>query len=290
SYEKAEGDYVPRLNGPGQHQRGKDESLDHGKPLGPEQQMLAVVSVRHNTGERAEKKRGDLVGKGHHAEQKRRAGNPVDKPAKRDLLCPCPDKRHTLAEEKKAVIPVSECSKNRPDAYPQTKLHYTFPWTLNPMIYRLGRSRFLAGLRLYSENCFSSTSAHMSTARHSFSSSFSACFPYRSCPCDLFFRWCPSGNTGAISTPREVSVRKGGIFRPRIRSVAGSGKERACPPSRQAQDKFACRREGLRGGVHQYRLAGRVPPPQGGKGPFPDGNYLKLRELICCSTPAFSFR
>src|SRR5208282_4148338 len=44
------------------------------------------------------------------------------------------------------------------------------------------------------------------------------------------------------STPCEASVRKGGIFR--------SGKERTCPPSRQAQDKFACRREGLRGGVH----------------------------------------
>ncbi len=42
----------------------------------------------------------------------------------------------------------------------------------------------------------------------------------------------PSGNSGANSTPREVSVRKGGIFR--------TGKEI----------------EGLRGGVRRYHLAG----------------------------------
>ena len=44
--------------------------------------------------------------------------------------------------------------------------------------------------------------------------------------------YCPSGNTTSNPTPREVSARKGGIFR--------SGQEI----------------EGLRGGVHGYRLAG----------------------------------
>jgi hypothetical protein len=80
-----------------------------------------------------------------------------------------------------------------------------------------------------------------------------------------FTNSCPSENPGTNSTPREVSVRKGGLFRSGAYSLAPRHfriaqrrtercQERACPPS-ETQDKFACRREGLRGDVPMYRRA-----------------------------------
>ena len=73
--------------------------------------------------------------------------------------------------KKKTIIPVLEWTKKNPEIA-ETKLHYIFPRELNSLIYYLCRSGFLADLKLYSENCFSSTSQVMCPLRSVLSIAF----------------------------------------------------------------------------------------------------------------------
>ncbi len=102
---------MPDSNVSGQRQHGKDEGQDHRYRLGRDQNPMAVGSIRRRPADRREEKDRDLGGERRHAEQRRRAGEPVHQPRLGDRLHPGAGERNQLSREEELVIAMAEGAK-----------------------------------------------------------------------------------------------------------------------------------------------------------------------------------
>ena len=71
------------------------------------------MPVDNNTGDRGQKKCGDLRSETGEPQKKSGIGHLIDKPADSKLLHPGSDKRNALPAEKEAEIAVPKRSKNK---------------------------------------------------------------------------------------------------------------------------------------------------------------------------------
>ena len=93
-----------------QRQRCQQECQDHRGGLCPDHALVLAVRVRHDAAHRRQEKDGDLIRESEHAEQRRRAGQPVDQPQLRCRLHPRPDERGELPGEKEPEVAVLKCA------------------------------------------------------------------------------------------------------------------------------------------------------------------------------------
>ena len=82
----------------------KCERLHHGEGLRPDQNLAAVETVDPDTRKRRKNEGGNLSGEADCTQQQSRAGEAVDKPARRDARHPGADERDGLATEKETEV------------------------------------------------------------------------------------------------------------------------------------------------------------------------------------------
>ena len=90
----------------------QEQGLEHRKGLGGEDDAVAVPAVGHNAREGREKEGGNLGCETDHAKEEVRAGEAIYQPGQGDLLSPGANKGENLACEEKAIVPVSQGTKN----------------------------------------------------------------------------------------------------------------------------------------------------------------------------------
>ena len=94
----------------GEDERGHDQRLRRKQHLGPDQQHAAIHAVDPHARERCKQEGGHLADEADDAQQKRRAGKPIDQPRGRDARHPGADERDRLTGEEEAEIAVAQCS------------------------------------------------------------------------------------------------------------------------------------------------------------------------------------
>ena len=114
--EDADDDQPANRNGAGKGQPGKHERDDHRRGLRADQQPVAVPAVDEDSRERGEEERRELRGEADDPQQQRRAGQPIDKPARGRGGDPRPGQRHDLAAEEQPVVAVPEGPQHEPEA------------------------------------------------------------------------------------------------------------------------------------------------------------------------------
>ena len=108
---------------PGQRQHGQRQRLQHREHLGDDQHPVPVPAVHEDAGDGREEQRRDLAAEPHDAEQQRRAGQPVDEPARRDAGDPGADEREALPGEEQPVVPVPERAEDGGSAVHTVECH-----------------------------------------------------------------------------------------------------------------------------------------------------------------------
>src|SRR5262249_15685680 len=78
----------------------------------------AVPAVGEGAGDRHQHQRRELARGAHDAQDERRARQPVDEPAQRDLLDPDTDERRRLAGDEEAHVPPAKAPQRPPDPPP----------------------------------------------------------------------------------------------------------------------------------------------------------------------------
>ena len=79
---------VPDLNGSAEGQGGEQESEDHRRGLGDDDDATAVVPIRQGAADRGQQEDGNLTRESDRPQQDRRAGEAVDEPRLGDALHP----------------------------------------------------------------------------------------------------------------------------------------------------------------------------------------------------------
>ena len=92
----------------GERQHGERERLQHREHLRDDQDAMPVPAVDEHAGERREHERRDLAAEADDAEQQRRAGEPIDQPARGNARDPGADQRDALSAEEEAVVSGAE--------------------------------------------------------------------------------------------------------------------------------------------------------------------------------------
>ena len=115
--DKAEKDgeknYVRDVDVACEKQDCQEQCLEHRKGLGGDEDAVAVPAVGHNACNGRDKEGRNLGCETDHPKEELRAGEAIYQPGQGDLLSPGANKGYNLAREEKAIVSVSQGTKNK---------------------------------------------------------------------------------------------------------------------------------------------------------------------------------
>ena len=112
--ERSHGDDLPRLHVAAPHEECEEQREHHRDDLCDDEHGALRMAIGDPAAPRGKKKHRPRGGRGHDAEQRRRAGHLIHQPAFRGAVDPIADERDELPDEKEPVVPVPECREHFP--------------------------------------------------------------------------------------------------------------------------------------------------------------------------------